>query len=98
MCVECDSCPDGTGKDLSDRVKGHYDLATAIIHTGKEFQTGDRVKVHTIVARRTMLLSIRVRNSKLGYRVTMTQLPSRTIIYTGKEFRSDEVKGHYNLL
>ena len=35
MCVECDSCPDGTGKDCSDRVKGHYDLATAIIHTGK---------------------------------------------------------------
>ena len=27
----------------------------------------------------------------------MTQRPdpSRTIIYTGKEFRSDEVKGHY---
>ena len=49
MCVECDSCPDGTGKDQTDRVKGHYDLATAIIHTGKEFQTGDRVKVHTIV-------------------------------------------------
>ena len=66
------SCPDGTGKDRSDRVKGHYDLATAIIHTGKEFQTGDR---NTIVARRTMLLSIRVRNSELGYRVTMTQLP-----------------------
>ena len=76
MCVECDSCPDGTGKDQSNRVKGHYDPATAIIiHTGKEFQTGDRVKVHTIVARSTMLLSIRVRNSKLGYRVTMTQLP-----------------------
>ena len=50
MCVECDSCPDGTGKDRSDMVKGHYDLATAIIHTGKEFQTGDRVKVHTIIA------------------------------------------------
>ena len=76
MCVECDSCPDGTGKERSDRVKGHYDLATAIIHTGKEFQTGDRVKVHTIVARRTMLLSIRVRNSELGYRVTMTRYPS----------------------
>ena len=89
------SCPNGTGKDRSDRVKGHYDLATAIIHTGKEFQTGDRVKVHTIVA---MLLSIRVRNSELGYRVTMTHYPSRTIIYTGKEFRSDVVQGHYNLL
>ena len=63
------SCP---GKNRSDRVKGHYDLATVIIHTGKEFQTGDRVKVHTIVA---MLLSTRVRNSELGYRVTMTQLP-----------------------
>ena len=80
MCVECDSCPDGTGKEFQgrirkDRVKGHYDLATAVIHTGKEFQTGDRVKVHTIVARRTMLLSIQVRNSELGYRVTMTQLP-----------------------
>ena len=49
---------------IRDRVKGHYDLATAIIHTGKEFQTGDRVKVHTIVARRAMLLSIRVRNSE----------------------------------
>ena len=60
MCVECDSCPDGTGKDRSDRVKGHYDLATAIIHTGKDFQPGDKIKVHTIVARRTMLLSIRV--------------------------------------
>ncbi len=60
---------------VCDRVKGHYDLATAIIHTGKEFQTSDRVKVHTIVALRTMLLSIRVRNSELGYRVTMTQLP-----------------------
>ena len=30
MCVECDSRPDGTGKDQSDRVKGHYDLATEI--------------------------------------------------------------------
>ena len=46
---------DGTGKDRSGRVKGHYDLATAIIHTGKEFQTGDRVKGHTIVARRTII-------------------------------------------
>ena len=28
---------------VNDRVKGHYDLATAIIHTGKEFQTSDRL-------------------------------------------------------
>ena len=57
MCIECDSCPDGTGKDRSDRVKGHYDPATEIIHTGKEFQTGDRVKVHTIIAHQTMLFN-----------------------------------------